>query len=100
MAKGDAQEILQVDEAYLDFIGRYPGYVQTALLDTLRATDYRRLDGTARSVPRLRRCLFLCRVATPEALLTVRTTAECRALCVHAHEPGASEVRPPKSVSK
>ncbi len=33
-----------MDEGYADFIGRYPGYVKTALLDTLRATDYRRLD--------------------------------------------------------
>ena len=44
MAKGDAQKIPKVDEGYADFIGRYPGYVETALLDRLRATDYRRLD--------------------------------------------------------
>ena len=44
MAKGDAHEDLQVDEAYADFIARYPGYVKTALLDRLRATEYRRLD--------------------------------------------------------
>jgi hypothetical protein len=44
MAKGDAQKIPKVDEGYADFIGRYPGYVKTALLDKLRATDYRRLD--------------------------------------------------------
>ena len=44
MAKGDAQKIAEVDEGYADFIGRYPGYVKTVLLDTLRATDYRRLD--------------------------------------------------------
>jgi molybdenum cofactor sulfurtransferase len=44
MAKGDAPEILQADEAYAAFIGRYPGYVKTALLDELRATEYRRLD--------------------------------------------------------
>ena len=39
MAKGDVQEIPQVNEGYVDFIGRYPGYVKTALLDKLRATD-------------------------------------------------------------
>ena len=44
MAKGDAQKILQVDEAYADFIGRYPGYNKTTSLDKLRATEYRRLD--------------------------------------------------------
>ena len=44
MAKDGAQEMLQADEAYADFIGRYPGYVKTALLDKLRATEYRRLD--------------------------------------------------------
>lgn len=37
-------EILQMDEAYTDFVARYPGYVKTALLDKLRATEYRRLD--------------------------------------------------------
>jgi molybdenum cofactor sulfurtransferase len=44
MESGAAHEILQVDEAYADFIARYPGYVKTALLDELRATEYRRLD--------------------------------------------------------
>jgi hypothetical protein len=44
MKRGGAHEILQVDEARADFIGRYPGYVNTALLDKLRATEYRRLD--------------------------------------------------------
>ena len=39
MAKGRAQEFPKVDEGYADFIGRYPGYVKTALLDTLRATE-------------------------------------------------------------
>ena len=43
MAKS-AHEILQADKAYADFVARYPGYVKTALLDKLRATDYRRLD--------------------------------------------------------
>lgn len=31
-------------EAYKDFIARYPGYLETGLLDELRATEYRRLD--------------------------------------------------------
>lgn len=44
MAKGGAHEILQVDEAYADFVAQYPGYVKTASLDKLRATEYRRLD--------------------------------------------------------
>lgn len=44
MAKGGAHEILQADEAYSDFIAQYPNYVKTALLDELRATEYRRLD--------------------------------------------------------
>ncbi len=44
MAKGGAHEIQQADEAYSDFIARYPNYVKTALLDELRATEYRRLD--------------------------------------------------------
>jgi molybdenum cofactor sulfurtransferase len=43
MAKS-AHEILQADKAYADFVARYPGYVKTALLDKLRATEYRRLD--------------------------------------------------------
>src|ERR1700680_1163449 len=43
MAKG-AHEILEADEAYADFIARYPGYVNTASLDKLRATEYGRLD--------------------------------------------------------
>jgi selenocysteine lyase/cysteine desulfurase len=43
MAKG-AHEILEADEAYADFIARYPGYVNTVSLDKLRATEYGRLD--------------------------------------------------------
>ena len=31
-------------EAYADFVARYPSYLQTAALDELRATEYRRLD--------------------------------------------------------
>jgi molybdenum cofactor sulfurtransferase len=44
MANGSVHEILQADQAYSDFIARYPNYVKTALLDELRATEYRRLD--------------------------------------------------------
>jgi molybdenum cofactor sulfurtransferase len=44
MAKTGANETLRVDESYADFIARYPGYADTALLDKLRATEYRRLD--------------------------------------------------------
>jgi molybdenum cofactor sulfurtransferase len=43
-AKGGAHQILQADEAYTDFIARYPGYAKTSSLDRLRATEYRRLD--------------------------------------------------------
>lgn len=32
------------EEAHADFIARYPDYRKTALLDDLRATEYRRLD--------------------------------------------------------
>ncbi len=42
--EGDTREIPQTDEAYVDFVGRYPGYLKTTSLDTLRATEYRRLD--------------------------------------------------------
>src|ERR1700733_6318083 len=42
--EGDAGEIRQTDKAYADFVGRYPGYLKTTSLDTLRATEYRRLD--------------------------------------------------------
>jgi molybdenum cofactor sulfurtransferase len=44
MPKTGATETLRVDESYADFIARYPGYTHTALLDKLRATEYRRLD--------------------------------------------------------
>jgi hypothetical protein len=44
MAESSAQEKLQVEEARADFIARFPGYQKTALLDDLRATEYRRLD--------------------------------------------------------
>lgn len=44
MPKIGANETLRVDESYSDFIARYPGYADTAVLDKLRATEYRRLD--------------------------------------------------------
>ena len=44
MANTRAHESVHADEAYADFIARYPDYVKTALLDKLRATEYRRLD--------------------------------------------------------
>ena len=39
-----ANESVRADEAYADFITQYPDYAKTALLDELRATEYRRLD--------------------------------------------------------
>ena len=33
-----------MNEAYSDFILRYPSYLETVALDELRATEYRRLD--------------------------------------------------------
>lgn len=33
-----------MNEAYADFIARYPSYLQSAEIDTLRTTEYRRLD--------------------------------------------------------
>jgi molybdenum cofactor sulfurtransferase len=44
MAESNAQEKLRVEEALADFVARFPGYSETALLDGLRATEYRRLD--------------------------------------------------------
>ncbi len=44
MAEGNAQAIPQSDEAYADFLARYPSFLKTASLDTLRAAEYRRLD--------------------------------------------------------
>jgi len=44
MAETSAQAKLQVEDARADFVARFPGYKQTALLDELRATEYRRLD--------------------------------------------------------
>src|ERR1700680_3187358 len=44
MAESSAPEKLQVEEACADFVARFPDYKKTALLDDLRATEYRRLD--------------------------------------------------------
>jgi molybdenum cofactor sulfurtransferase len=44
MTESSAQEKTQVEEAGADFISRFPGFKKTALLDELRATEYRRLD--------------------------------------------------------
>jgi len=44
MTKSGSHETTRVDEAYADFVARYPGYANTKSLDALRATEYRRLD--------------------------------------------------------
>jgi selenocysteine lyase/cysteine desulfurase len=44
MTQSTAQEKLQIEEARADFLARFPGYKNTALLDELRATEYGRLD--------------------------------------------------------
>ncbi len=44
MAETSAQEKLQIEEARADFTARFPSYQKTAVLDELRATEYRRLD--------------------------------------------------------
>src|SRR5579863_1388060 len=44
MAKTGANETLRVEGSYADFIARFPSFADTALLDKLRATEYRRLD--------------------------------------------------------
>lgn len=44
MAESSPQEIRQTEEAYADFVARYPSYVETSSLDRLRATEYHRLD--------------------------------------------------------
>lgn len=42
--QGGIRESRQDDQAYADFLARYPAYAKTAPLDHLRATQYRRLD--------------------------------------------------------
>ncbi len=44
MTQPGAPVDVRVDEAYAAFIARYPSYARTAVLDRLRATEYRRLD--------------------------------------------------------
>src|SRR5579864_6960407 len=44
MAKRGTHEIQHVEEAYADFVVRYPSYANTVLLDKLRASEYGRLD--------------------------------------------------------
>src|SRR6266851_661328 len=44
MAESGAEEKFRVEEARAEFVARFPGYKKTALLDNLRATEYRRLD--------------------------------------------------------
>jgi molybdenum cofactor sulfurtransferase len=44
MAESGTEEKLQLEEACADFVARFPDYKKTALLDELRATEYRRLD--------------------------------------------------------
>jgi molybdenum cofactor sulfurtransferase len=44
MAETGAREKFQIDEALPDFLARFPDYKKTAVLDELRATQYRRLD--------------------------------------------------------
>ena len=44
MFSGTTQSETQMEVAYADFAGRYPAYAGTAVLDRLRATEYRRLD--------------------------------------------------------
>lgn len=44
MAESVAQEKRSIEEARADFLARFPAYRETALLDELRATEYRRLD--------------------------------------------------------
>jgi molybdenum cofactor sulfurtransferase len=44
MLESGADERLRTNEAYADFVERYPGFLETVLLDKLRASEYRRLD--------------------------------------------------------
>ena len=47
MAETRAPDKLQLEEARADFLARFPEFATTALLDKLRATEYRRLDELA-----------------------------------------------------
>ena len=44
MTASNANSDARFEAAYADFAGRYPVYAETAALDRLRATEYRRLD--------------------------------------------------------
>lgn len=44
MLKDTARLDSRIEEAYADFLSRYPSYRGTSALDALRATEYRRLD--------------------------------------------------------
>src|SRR6266849_5439987 len=44
MAETTAQQKLDAEQAFSDFLARFPDYQKTSLLDDLRATEYRRLD--------------------------------------------------------
>jgi molybdenum cofactor sulfurtransferase len=44
MAESIAQDKIQLEEARVDFLSRFPGYESTSLLDEFRTTEYRRLD--------------------------------------------------------
>src|ERR1700752_4899953 len=44
MAGSGTQEKLRVEEAFVDFLARYPNFKKTSALDELRASEYRRLD--------------------------------------------------------
>ena len=44
MAEAGAQEEIRLEKARADFLLRFPDYKKTAVLDKLRATEYRRLD--------------------------------------------------------
>ena len=44
MAKSGAEQKFQTEDAFDDFVARFPEYKKTGRLDELRATEYRRLD--------------------------------------------------------
>src|ERR1700682_1076001 len=44
MPECDDHRNMRLEDAYADFLERYPSYRQTAALDTLRSTEYARLD--------------------------------------------------------
>ena len=44
MEESNARQKIQLEDARADFVARFPQFVKTAMLDDLRATEYRRLD--------------------------------------------------------